>query len=428
MYSPGGTLAICDRCGFEYPLRKLKKEWTGLMVCPADFDPPPAELRPPRVKAEGLPKLNARPDNQTGEYDPATDWLVTLAASGAQPTVMTTDPTFTAGIANAAATLAGTTYAWTDTTRFNLMGGTWAVAGAVYPDNEFGRTRSATYSADGVSYASLVNCAEFIHIGDALEFYLKGTGPVCRLLVNGQSTTASFPSTPNDGNLYWHKVDFGSVATRTLRIEQYHASEMRFGGCRIKTGQTITATSHAYRLVLAGDSFTEGTGATNNPGAGLAPYIARELGFSDFVVSGSGGTGWINPGSRIIMGARLDLDVIANAPDMVVFLMGLNDTGDIKATVEASLGRIRQALPYCLIHIFGPFDINAPTAMDVNAAARQANIRDAAEWRDRCWYHSLEGVSFTKADATHPDQAGHVTLGKAIYNKIAAVHGLHTVS
>jgi len=30
--------AICDRCGFEYPSDQLKKEWTGLMVCEADFD------------------------------------------------------------------------------------------------------------------------------------------------------------------------------------------------------------------------------------------------------------------------------------------------------------------------------------------------------------------------------------------------------
>jgi hypothetical protein len=26
-------LAICDRCGFQYDLTQLRKEWTGLMVC-----------------------------------------------------------------------------------------------------------------------------------------------------------------------------------------------------------------------------------------------------------------------------------------------------------------------------------------------------------------------------------------------------------
>jgi hypothetical protein len=45
----------CARCGFEYPLPTLRREWTGLMVCPQDFDPRPAEMRSPRVSPEGLP-------------------------------------------------------------------------------------------------------------------------------------------------------------------------------------------------------------------------------------------------------------------------------------------------------------------------------------------------------------------------------------
>lgn len=63
-YIPGKVKAICDRCGFEYPLSQLRKEWTGLMVCSADWDPRPPEMTPPRVKAEGVPVPNARPDNQ----------------------------------------------------------------------------------------------------------------------------------------------------------------------------------------------------------------------------------------------------------------------------------------------------------------------------------------------------------------------------
>lgn len=67
-YSPGNVKAICDRCGFEYPLKSLVKEWTGLMVCRADLDPRPPEMTPPRVKAEGVPLPNARPDNQNADY------------------------------------------------------------------------------------------------------------------------------------------------------------------------------------------------------------------------------------------------------------------------------------------------------------------------------------------------------------------------
>lgn len=54
--------AICDRCGFEYDLADLRKEWTGLMVCDADWDRRPAELTPPNLRAEGVPLRNARPE------------------------------------------------------------------------------------------------------------------------------------------------------------------------------------------------------------------------------------------------------------------------------------------------------------------------------------------------------------------------------
>lgn len=63
-YIPGATKAICDRCGFEYPLSALRKEWTGLMVCREDYDIRPPEMAAPRVRPEGVPSVNSRPDNQ----------------------------------------------------------------------------------------------------------------------------------------------------------------------------------------------------------------------------------------------------------------------------------------------------------------------------------------------------------------------------
>ena len=71
-YSPGAVRAICDRCGFEYKLSELRKEWTGLMVCSADFDRRPPELSPPNVRPEGVPKPNSRPDNQVDSENTTT--------------------------------------------------------------------------------------------------------------------------------------------------------------------------------------------------------------------------------------------------------------------------------------------------------------------------------------------------------------------
>jgi hypothetical protein len=66
-----GPKAVCDRCGFQYPLVKLRKEWTGLMVCEADYDPKPSDLRPPAVRPEGLPVPNARPEPEPVFRDPS---------------------------------------------------------------------------------------------------------------------------------------------------------------------------------------------------------------------------------------------------------------------------------------------------------------------------------------------------------------------
>jgi hypothetical protein len=54
----------CPRCGLIRRLNEFRKEWTGLRVCRPCFDPKPAELRPPRVKPEGVPLRNAAPETE----------------------------------------------------------------------------------------------------------------------------------------------------------------------------------------------------------------------------------------------------------------------------------------------------------------------------------------------------------------------------
>lgn len=61
-YSPGRVWAICDRCYNKLDHAALRKEWTGLLVCPQCYDPRPAQLTPPFVDArEGVPVKEPRP-------------------------------------------------------------------------------------------------------------------------------------------------------------------------------------------------------------------------------------------------------------------------------------------------------------------------------------------------------------------------------
>ena len=46
-YSAGKfAIGLCDRCGFEYKLHELKKEWNNLKTCEECFEPKAPQLDP----------------------------------------------------------------------------------------------------------------------------------------------------------------------------------------------------------------------------------------------------------------------------------------------------------------------------------------------------------------------------------------------
>lgn len=58
-----GPYGVCDRCGFVYEHSRLRREWSGNLVCPADWDPRPTNTRPPKLDPrEGAPVRDARPE------------------------------------------------------------------------------------------------------------------------------------------------------------------------------------------------------------------------------------------------------------------------------------------------------------------------------------------------------------------------------
>jgi hypothetical protein len=53
---------ISDRSGFRYRLRDMKKEWTGALVGPDEFETKHPQLNPPRHRADPQALKNPRPD------------------------------------------------------------------------------------------------------------------------------------------------------------------------------------------------------------------------------------------------------------------------------------------------------------------------------------------------------------------------------
>lgn len=53
---------ISDRSGRRYRLRKMKKEWTGLLVGPDEYDPKHPQLLPIKVGPDPQALRDSRPD------------------------------------------------------------------------------------------------------------------------------------------------------------------------------------------------------------------------------------------------------------------------------------------------------------------------------------------------------------------------------
>jgi hypothetical protein len=55
-------LAVCDRCGLDCRHSELRKEWSGVYVCPKCFETKHPALTPRRIPGgEPRPLLHARP-------------------------------------------------------------------------------------------------------------------------------------------------------------------------------------------------------------------------------------------------------------------------------------------------------------------------------------------------------------------------------
>ena len=60
------SIAICDRCGFQYKYTQLREEWNGFRVCSECFEPKHPQLEPVRHLADPEALRHPRPDVPPG--------------------------------------------------------------------------------------------------------------------------------------------------------------------------------------------------------------------------------------------------------------------------------------------------------------------------------------------------------------------------
>ena len=60
-YIPGDPWGCCQRCGFKVRLSTIRKEWTGLRVCPKCWDPRHPQLDV-QAAEERIARIDALPE------------------------------------------------------------------------------------------------------------------------------------------------------------------------------------------------------------------------------------------------------------------------------------------------------------------------------------------------------------------------------
>lgn len=348
--------------------------------------------------------------------------------------VMSSPPTIATGAGTASAPAAPYTaltnaYRYTNgSTALAYLGGGDAVTGTTYR-----RFPVATKFTSGGNVTTTEDATYFrvkaVIDAAAVAFRVLGVASTTvgyRFIVDGQYVSLS-PTVVATGGRQYIVLDFGSKAARTIIVES--ALSNGFDGIHVAVGDTVSYPALEPRIALfLGDSFTRGTGtqatgdAAGLAGDGYYTVLAEQLGFENIWASGLGGTGFVadNTGASYTLGQRLVAD-IARAKSFgtvakVFVAMGLNDLGlsGIQAAASADFDTIRAQLPAASVSVLCPWDSAAPGAPSSAFNTAKAAIQAAMAGRGGFHFLDIEGTSYTKYDATHPDSAGHATLGNAL--------------
>lgn len=373
--------------------------------------------------------------------------------AGRLPQVAAAPPAI--ALVGGSSTPAGWTWFTPDThaAKYALLGGAWAAQGPQYPAY-FTFSPVSTHLGDGTSAAANPignGRIRFSSFAPVLEIAWGdvGTSGQYRLKVDGDYVQLG-PIVQSGAGFVRLTWGDGTAAYRKLRHYELENGNPRFQGVRCPTIHPPLAwpAEERLRMVVHGDSMV-----ATQVDSGSGPFlhglvydvIANLCGQPDVWLSSVGATGFIAnaSGTRSRFIDRVDLDVIAAAPDVVWELGGLNDGSliggatQLQPHVEAWLSRVVAALPNVLVLMTGPIcpaNPNAATGWvrDAKAAAaakfpRNVRFIDnlAAGWTTGTGRQGATNASGTSdwvtgTDGTHPTADGQVHNARAAVSGAAA--------
>lgn len=395
-----------------------------------------------------------------------------LARTGAQPLELATTlpaigtPTASTAIAT------GTTWQVSSggnplhAAKFTFVGAIWKNLSSTFPNGEFYRGEVAHQGngsdpAFGPIYGGRVR---FALEAPQFEIYVQtappGNGNGFRLKVDGKYVkqgTIGLDTT--NGAVRFIPVTWGDGSPSQRKIRYY---ELEFGGVGgffgIRTSNLYKPSpwpqADGLRVLVHGDSMLNTIVDSGDRDAALCPsmgsLMADLLGQCDTWSSGTGGAGWLAPvaHNQNWFNDRVQIDVVAQAPDVIVELGGVNDAGAMpalateQAAVQAWLDAVLTAKPETIVFMTGPIVGGSPapihsTIMAAKAAAASTYPRNVAfidNLTDTWVFGSGRQSSpvgdgnrdwITGSDGAHPTSEGHRYLASRIARGIArALPGL----
>ena len=366
------------------------------------------------------------------------------------PSKMTSPPTITLGARSAPSQIANSVLVPSVLSNkpnplFNFNGD-MAKVSDTFPDRDFVRNVAVTTTNGSGDF-----WVEFMFDGQEFEYREKSWGAArSRVLVdegNGYqyvSSTAYSDIPTNDGGVYLRRVSFSSRMIRKIRIE----IRSYFGGVFVGPNDTVTPAPRPSvpKAVFFGDSFVEGTGS--DPFDDLSSHCATILGWECWK-SGSGGTGFINPGAngRVKYQDRVMHDVVNYKPEIVVIVGGTNDTtyktDDIQRAASRLFETVKNNLPDSIVMCYANpgIGVTSPTVVNVKNAVRDAALQNGVALVDPVdgitysesgkilissgpWFTGAGDISkpessgnrsfYLHTDKGHPSAAGHRYLGERL--------------
>lgn len=315
------------------------------------------------------------------------------------------------------------------------IGGIVEQAGAFFPDDRLITAVRPTFGTGNSISATYTR--SFLFDGDSFECMYKDNTSSIIIYVDGKRCDQAIVTTTNTGTLKYFKVTFPSAALRRVDISCFNA---KIGALYVDQTDTVTPSLNPRKVVVAGDSFTEGAGGSIL-GSGYVTRLSEISGNFNIVTSGSGGTGYLATNNgRPNLVDRAQADIVDQNPDMVIVAMGINDSLDISSAVESVVTTIRNGLPNAILVLVGSWTAGEATNQMILNTSRIKTVAESlgvyfinptGTANDDGWITGTGDVAspqnngnadkYVSADGTHPNDAGHTFHGKRLYYALSSL-------